>query len=76
MLPKKLAKSTIWGSLAALTMVVLPGTMTAISMVLTVAPTLGISKYTSAPAGVWASETSAPRTVSTLTPKVERPLMV
>ena len=44
MLDRKLARSTMWGSLAALWMQVVPLADTAVSMQFTVAPTLGMSR--------------------------------
>ena len=57
---RKLAKSTTWGSLALLCMVVLPLAFTAVSTVLTVAPTLTMSRYTSAPRRPWVLACMAP----------------
>ena len=76
MLLKKLARSTMWGSLAALWMQVMPGAETAASMEFTVAPTEGISKKMSAPISSSAFAESVPPRMSTSTPRARMPLSV
>ena len=46
---RKLARSTIWGSLAAFSMTVMPSASTAASMMFMVAPTVTTSRYTCVP---------------------------
>ena len=79
MLDRKFARSTMCGSLAALWMLVVPFAETAISMLFTVAPTLGMSRYTSEPVSPRsrsACATSTPPTVSTAAPSARMPLTV
>ena len=57
-------------------MEVLPVAETAVSMVLMVAPTEGMSRYTSAPCRPSVETSSVPRSILTSAPSVVMPLMV
>ena len=76
MLPRKLARSTMCGSLAALCMVVAPSANTAASMALIVAPTLGMSRWMSAPCMCSPVTVSTPRCVFTSAPSAVQALTV
>ena len=76
MLDRKFARSTMCGSLAALWMQVVPLADTAVNMLLTVAPTLGMSRQMSSPINSSASATTTPPSVSTRAPSAHMPFTV
>ncbi len=76
MAERKLAKSTICGSLAALWIQVVPLALTAVSMLFTVAPTDGMSRKISVPMSSSASASRLPPSVSTCAPSVRMALSV
>ena len=76
MAERKFARSTMWGSLAALWMQVVPLADTAVSMLFTVAPTLGISRKMSPPISSSALAMMTPPGVSTSAPRARMPFSV
>ena len=72
---KKLATSTMWGSLAALSIIVVPSARTEASITLIVAPTETTSIYIEVPTNFDALAVIFPWVVSTFAPKASKPLI-